>query len=214
LFGGARKDMLAQLDKTLRGASDSDFIDVTAYQLRGEKGKRERDAAVSHKSSAEASAEVGHTLAGPSVKIGGKASLETADSIREQEESESTYSRILIRSFDLTKTLKDLGDLLVSIGENRLYIFIDDFSELPPDAMEIFVDTVLAPLNNWSNELVKFKIAAYPSRIYFGRIDKTKVDEIYLDMFKLYGLSDVIDDGGQGDRFHKSATDDKDKRIL
>jgi DNA-binding MarR family transcriptional regulator len=191
LFGGARKDMLAQLDKVLRGISDADFIDVTAYQLRGEKGKLGREGTASRKSAAEVSSEGIHALTGPSLKIGAKASFETGDSIREHEDSESTYSRILIRSFDLTKTLKELGALLAIIGINRLYIFIDDFSELPPDAMEIFVDTVLAPLNNWSNELIKFKIAAYPSRIYFGRIDKTKIDEIYLDIFKLYGLSDV-----------------------
>ena len=57
--------------------------------------------------------------------------------------------------------------------------------------MTVFVDTVLAPLNNWSNELIKFKVAGYPGRIYLSKIDATKIDEIYLDTYKLYGLSDV-----------------------
>jgi hypothetical protein len=57
--------------------------------------------------------------------------------------------------------------------------------------MRIFVDTVLSPLNNWSNELIKFKIAAYPGRIYLGKIDPTKIDEIYLDLYRLYGDRDV-----------------------
>jgi thiol-disulfide isomerase/thioredoxin len=57
--------------------------------------------------------------------------------------------------------------------------------------MQIFVDTILAPLNNWSNELVKFKVAAYPGRIYLGKIDPTKIDEVYLDLFRLYGDQDV-----------------------
>lgn len=57
--------------------------------------------------------------------------------------------------------------------------------------MKVFVDTILAPLNNWSNETIKFKVAAYPNRIYLGQIDKTKIDEIYLDMYKLYGGKDV-----------------------
>jgi hypothetical protein len=141
----------------LRGSSDADFIDVTAYQLRGERGKLGREGTTSHKRSGEVNSEGIHALTGPSLKIGAKASFETGDSIREHEDSGSTYSRILIRSFDLTKTLKELGDLLASIGINRLYIFIDDFSELPPDAMEIFVDTVLAPLNNWSNRAYPVK---------------------------------------------------------
>ena len=85
----------------------------------------------------------------------------------------------------------ELRELLSRIGITRLFIFIDDFSELPDEAMTVFVDTLLAPLNNWSHELIKFKIAAYPSRVYFGQIDRTKIDEIYLDPFKLYGSNDV-----------------------
>jgi hypothetical protein len=87
----------------------------------------------------------------------------------------------------LTKIIEDLRSVLNRIGIKRLYVFIDDFSELPKGAMQIFVDTVLAPLNNWSSELIKFKIAAYPGRIYLGDIDLTKIDEIYIDLFKLYG---------------------------
>jgi hypothetical protein len=57
--------------------------------------------------------------------------------------------------------------------------------------MRVVVDTLLAPLNNWSEELVKFKIAAYPHRVYYGQIDKTKIDEIHLDLFRLYGTNEV-----------------------
>ena len=32
---------------------------------------------------------------------------------------------------------------------------------------------------NWSEEFIKFKIAAYQGRIYYGDIDRTKIDEIY-----------------------------------
>jgi hypothetical protein len=48
-------------------------------------------------------------------------------------------------------------------------------------------------MNNWSDELIKFKIAAYPGRIYYGDIDKKKIDEIHLDLYELYGSSDVED---------------------
>jgi DNA-binding transcriptional ArsR family regulator len=77
------------------------------------------------------------------------------------------------------------------VGIKHLYVFIDDFSELPEDAMGVVVDTLLAPLNNWSEELIKFKVAAYPTRVYFGQIDRTKIDEIYLDLYRLYGTTDV-----------------------
>lgn len=57
--------------------------------------------------------------------------------------------------------------------------------------MQVVVDVLLAPLNNWSDEFIKFKVAAYPGRIYFGAIDKTKIDEVYLDLYTLYGGGDV-----------------------
>lgn len=72
-------------------------------------------------------------------------------------------------------------------------MFIDDYSELPEDAMKVVVDTVLAPLNNWGEELVKFKVAAYPGRVYYGAIDKSKIDEVQLDLYALYGRTDVSD---------------------
>jgi len=49
----------------------------------------------------------------------------------------------------------------------------------------------LAPLNNWSEELIKLKVAAYPHRVYYGQIDRTKINEVYLDLYKLYDTTDA-----------------------
>ena len=97
----------------------------------------------------------------------------------------------MILEFNITTYLLRLKELLDRISIKHLYIFIDDFSELPEDAMKIVVDTLLAPLNNWSEELIKFKIAAYPGRIYYGAIDKTKIDEINLDFYRLYAAKNL-----------------------
>jgi hypothetical protein len=104
---------------------------------------------------------------------------------------EKTYRDILMRVFNMRDYVRGLRDVLEQAGIQHLYVFIDDFSELPEPAMRLVVDTLLAPLNNWSDELVKFKVAAYPGRIYYGLIDKTKIDEINLDLYSLYGGSDI-----------------------
>lgn len=101
------------------------------------------------------------------------------------------YSQIFLRSLNIKGFVLRLREFLERAGFKHLYVLIDDFSELPPESMKFVVDVLLAPLNNWSEELVKFKIAAYPGRIYYGDIDKTKIDEVYLDLYKLYGSSDV-----------------------
>lgn len=84
-----------------------------------------------------------------------------------------------MKTFDIKGLIVKLKELLNRLGIRHLYVLIDDFSELPEGAMRVIVDALLAPLNNWSDEFVKFKIAAYPGRVYYGQIDKTKVDEVY-----------------------------------
>lgn len=115
------------------------------------------------------------------------ASLMAKDYEKTSSGREDTYAEILMLEFNVKGFLSRLKELLDQISVRHLYIFIDDFSELPEDAMKVVVDSLLAPLNNWSDELVKFKIAAYPSRIYYGAIDNSKIDEINLDLYKLYG---------------------------
>jgi DNA-binding MarR family transcriptional regulator len=127
--------------------------------------------------------------ANPSVKAeGGKSVKNKSENSLSDGEEESTF---ILRTLNITGIISKLQDLLFSIGVKNLYIFIDDFSELPQHAMEIFVDSVLGPLNNWSNELIKFKIACYPNRVYLGPIDPQKIDQISLDLFRLYGETDV-----------------------
>ena len=50
---------------------------------------------------------------------------------------------------------------------------------------------VLSPLNNSSNEAVKLKVAAYPGRVYYGKIDPGKADTISLDFSDLYEAGEV-----------------------
>jgi len=57
--------------------------------------------------------------------------------------------------------------------------------------MEEIVDTVLSPFNNWSEEFIKLKVAVYPGRLYLGNIDRSKVDEVYLDIYREYGRNDL-----------------------
>jgi hypothetical protein len=114
------------------------------------------------------------------------------------DDEELNYHEILMQDYNIKSYMLKLKALLATIGVRHLFVFVDDFSELPLDAMKIVVDTILAPLNNWSEELIKFKVACYPGRIYLGEIDKSKVDELTLDIDHLYGMTDIakIETGG------------------
>lgn len=43
------------------------------------------------------------------------------------------------------------------------------------------MDWFIGPLNNTSDDFVKLKIAIYPHRFYYGKLDNSKIDEISLE---------------------------------
>ena len=102
-----------------------------------------------------------------------------------------SYSDAVLRSFPYTDIIGQIRDLLDEIGMKRLIVFFDDFSELSWLNQRLFVDVVLAPLNNASGEYIKLKIAAYPGRVYYGTIDPGKVDTVNLDFYVLYKNQDL-----------------------
>jgi hypothetical protein len=183
-FLSSSEEVFEALDDLIENAHRNLFLDVTGIKIVGKKEELKNEDRTSAKLtggiSADTAGKIGFASEGA---LSGETSLST--------QNENEFSQILLRTFNIKSIISELSEILQSLGINRLYIFIDDFSELPLDAMTIFVDSILAPLNNWSQELIKFKIAAYPGRIYFGQIDKTKIDEAFLDPFKLYGSNDV-----------------------
>lgn len=74
------------------------------------------------------------------------------------------------------------------LGIRNLFIYLDDFSEIDYEAQTLFIDYLIAPLNNLSENFVKFKIATYRGRLYLGKIDRSKIDFIHLDFFEAYNI--------------------------
>jgi DNA-binding transcriptional ArsR family regulator len=101
------------------------------------------------------------------------------------------YSDAVLRSFPYAEIVRQVRDLLEEIGMKRLIVFFDDFSELSWLNQRLFVDVVLAPLNNASEENIKLKVAAYPGRVYYGTIDPGKIDTLNLDFYVLYKSHDL-----------------------
>lgn len=136
-----------------------------------------------------AGAEVGAT--GPKLKA--SASLSDFDKALEDAELYQEYSEVVLQAFPFSSLLNEIKDLLEEAHMSRLVVFFDDFSELNYVDQRLFVDVVLAPLNNASNEKVKLKIAGYPGRVYYGRIDPSKVDTVGIDFSSLYEATEVQD---------------------
>jgi DNA-binding transcriptional ArsR family regulator len=135
----------------------------------------------------EAGGEMGVT--GPKIKA--SASLSDFDKALEDAEVYKEYSEVVLQAFPFSDLLSEIKDLLEEARMKRLVVFFDDFSELNYVDQRLFVDVVLSPLNNASNEKVKLKIAGYPGRVYYGKIDPSKVDTISIDFSALYEATEM-----------------------
>ncbi|KLN59672.1 regulatory protein MarR [Kiloniella spongiae] len=118
-------------------------------------------------------------------------SLSDFDRTLDDSDIYNEYSDVILKSFPFDDIITEIQTLISESGLLRLVAFFDDFSELSIVDQRLFVDVVLSPLNNSSNEIVKLKIAGYPGRIYHGKIDPSKADTVFLDFSDLYEANEV-----------------------
>ncbi|TCA91765.1 hypothetical protein E0H65_23290 [Rhizobium leguminosarum bv. viciae] len=139
-----RLETIEAIDQLLEGTFESDIADVTtlttaSFSAAGKSKNNDKST-----SSIEASAKI-DTLATGSLAVSGKSGWE--NNFEEETSESQQFSKILLKTFSINAIMGRLQAVLSSINISHLYIYIDDFSELPPEAMKVFVDTILAPLN-------------------------------------------------------------------
>lgn len=104
---------------------------------------------------------------------------------------ENESLNIFARLFNIGDIITNMKKLLQITGRNKLFIFIDDFSELTEGDMELFYQTLLNPIYNSARDEIVLKIAAYPGRITYGEFEAGKYDSLQIDAFELYGQNIV-----------------------
>jgi DNA-binding MarR family transcriptional regulator len=121
------------------------------------------------------------------LKISSNPSLEVGGTSKSAANIKTEFESTLINYLDIKKSLiSKLTKLKKILAIDHLYIFLDDYSEIDEDAQKIFMNWFIAPLNNLSDDFVKFKIAVYPHRFYYGMLDNSKIDEISLEFFDTF----------------------------
>jgi len=130
------------------------------------------------------------TLASSKVNIGITAANTNSKKNKSADAWQRNFSTVLLKVFQIKNVIEEIKDILSDLDVKKIVIFLDDFSEVDEDTIKNFVDVVLAPLNNWADEFICFKVAAYPTRIYYGDIDVGKVDIVELDFYNLYSNYD------------------------
>lgn len=114
-------------------------------------------------------------------------SLKAGISGQKEKSLKQQFEETMVTYFDIKKCLiENLLRIRDTLSIKYLYIYLDDYSEIDENAQIVFMDSLVAPLNNLADNFVKFKIAAYPKRFYYGKLDNQKFDEISLDFYDAY----------------------------
>ncbi|KMZ43537.1 MULTISPECIES: hypothetical protein [Bacillales] len=102
------------------------------------------------------------------------------------EGDEKEYNRVFARIFEITTIIDEIKNVLEELNLKRLYVILDDYSEIDQTALRMFCDLIVNTLNNNSDNFIKLKISAYPGRVELGELDRQKIDIRYLDYYQLY----------------------------
>lgn len=179
---GTSAEVFAGLDRIISKLDDPDYENIDGIVSL----TRKQSATGKVSSKVGATAKVSANLVSAGAELGSTIEQQySADA-----GAEEAHVQLLMRVIGVTDLISQLQQVLAAIGIKNLYIFLDDFSELPPDSMKILVDAIISPLSRWS-DFIKFKIAAYPGRVYLGSLDTTKIEEIHLDIHGLYASAGV-----------------------
>jgi hypothetical protein len=128
---------------------------------------------------------------GPKPDLSVSGGIENIDETIANSEFYQEYADAVLRSFPFQDLLDRIREVLAAVDMVRLFVFFDDFSELSWIDQKLFVDVILSPLNNASDETVRLKVAGYPGRIYYGKIDPGKIDIVGLDFYQLYKSQEI-----------------------
>ena len=110
---------------------------------------------------------------------------------------------VAMQQFRVDAFIDDLRKAMKAAGINQLHLIVDDFSELPEEAMQLFNACILEPFDNLAHDIVKFKIGVYPGRISLGNVDRNRFEIIYLDPHRLFSGVNTAERDGRAIEFVK-----------
>lgn len=99
---------------------------------------------------------------------------------------EEQHTKQEMRIFSINTVLNKMKKILDKHSVKKVYLFLDDFSELTKDSQKLIVDSLIAPIISSYNDMFVIKLAAYPYRIYLGNIDSSKIVSYSLDFYDVY----------------------------
>ncbi|GGZ13271.1 hypothetical protein [Shewanella fodinae] len=145
------KSNLANLRQRVKNAElESHEIPVLQKISRQIRVKRQEEQSLTKSNNIKAGAKLGVDKV--SIGVDGSASCSDFDKTLDDLDTYNEYSDVILKSFPFAEIIEEIQSLNKEAGLVRTVVFFDDFSELSFIDQRLFVDVILSPLNNSSNE--------------------------------------------------------------
>ena len=82
------------------------------------------------------------------------------NTLSEGEENGKKYNRVFARIFEITSIVTEIKSILQELSMRRLFLILDDYSEIEQTSLVMFCDLIVNTLHNNSDNFVKLKISA------------------------------------------------------
>ncbi|USK16836.1 hypothetical protein [Bacillus velezensis] len=135
------------------------------------------------------------TTLGAKTKIGSNGIIypEIDSQIKKNNERYIETNEVFIKYLDLNNLILKIKEIVDTCRRSGIYVFIDDYSELKVEDRKMFTEYIIQPFYHIAKDCVFLKVAAYPDQIEFGNLESKKYDFISIDMYDIYGKTNITD---------------------
>lgn len=177
---------LSELSEQTKNPSEKEISLIKSVLIKtGAENTNSEKEALSGKIGAGAS-----SAKGPNISASAGASAESKT--EKKTTSFREYSSVLLQVFRPRDTVREIFQILASLGITKLHLFLDDFSELNEEYQGLISNSLLSQIHQWNELDINVVIAGYPQRSYLGsEIDSSKIDILHLDFDQIYRHLDL-----------------------
>lgn len=133
--------------------------------------------------------------------IGGSATVDSTGVIspgitsgfKENEERSVESNEVFIRYLDMNNLISKIKKIVDTCRRYGIFLFIDDYSEMKSEDRKTFTEHIIQPFYHTAKDFIFLKVAAYPDQIEYGNLESKKYDYISIDMYDIYGKTNITD---------------------
>lgn len=113
--------------------------------------------------------------------------------LKDNTEKSVECNEVFIKYLDINNLISKINSIVDTCRREGIYLFIDDYSELRNEDRKVFTEYIIQSFYHIAKDFIFLKVAAYPEQIEYGNLESKKYDYVSIDMYDVYGKTNISD---------------------